>query len=90
MTYGKVKNTAELTTCFTIQLLIGSLGNISGAASATDFFKSYFLASPPHTNVSILSIFMSNLKKMSTFCLKYQTAKLSFNLFLFTLDKEAR
>lgn len=39
MTYGKVKNTAELTTtitCFTIQLLIGSLGNISGAA--TDFF----------------------------------------------------
>lgn len=41
MTYGKVKNTAELTTtitCFTIQLLIGSLGNISGAASATDFF----------------------------------------------------
>lgn len=47
MTYGKVKNTAELTTtitCFTIQLLIGSLGNISGAASATDFFLSYFLA----------------------------------------------
>lgn len=45
MTYGKVKNTAELTTtitCFTIQLLIGSLGNISGAASATDFFYHIF------------------------------------------------
>lgn len=81
MTYGKVKNTAELTTtitCFTIQLLIGSLGNISGAASATDFFLSYFLAFFQHTNVSILSIFMSNLKKMSTFCLKYQTAKFQF------------
>lgn len=79
MTYGKVKNTAELTTTitwFTIQLLIGSLGNISGAA--TDFFLSYFLAFFQHTNVSILSIFMSNLKKMSTFCLKYQTAKFQF------------
>lgn len=81
MIYGKVKNTAELTTtitCFTIPLLIGSLGNISGAASATDFLLIIFSGFFSYTNVSILSIFMSNLKKMSTFCLKYQTAKFQF------------
>lgn len=81
MTYGKVKNTAELTTtitCFTIQPLTGPPGNISGAASATDFFKIIFSGFFSYTNVSILSIFVSNLKKMSTFCLKYETAKFQF------------